>query len=92
VSVEGRLYNGLFVSDGTDLRALLRSVADDRDISLELGGLWNKSGDNYSELTALALGDLKHIKESHIGRLLARSGARGALRRRSTRRAPSSNP
>ncbi|PRA12283.1 GTP 3',8-cyclase MoaA [Arthrobacter sp. MYb211] len=68
VSAEGRLYTCLFASEGTDLRALLRSEATDRDIALALGGLWSKRDDNYSELrAALEPGDRKRIEMSYIG-------------------------
>lgn len=68
VSAEGQLYTCLFATAGTDLRAVLRSEADDRELALSLGGLWSRRDDNYSQLRAqLAPGDRKPIEMSYIG-------------------------
>jgi len=68
VSAEGQLYTCLFATGGTDLRALLRSPADDEQIAAALGGLWRRRDDNYSEVrAALAPGNRRRIEMSYIG-------------------------
>ncbi|RRD58389.1 GTP 3',8-cyclase MoaA [Comamonadaceae bacterium OH2545_COT-014] len=52
LSMEGRLYLCLFASQGHDLRALLRSGADDETIEATLAAIWAQRNDRYSELRA----------------------------------------
>ena len=70
VSAEGRLFTCLFASQGFDLRALLRSGADDGEIAAALRGLWSRRDDRYSELR---------------GRETVPAGGRGAGSRTRTR-------
>lgn len=49
VSAEGKLYTCLFASEGTDLRALLRSGASDEELAAVLTGTWKSRDDRYSE-------------------------------------------
>ncbi|MQR99190.1 GTP 3',8-cyclase MoaA [Gluconobacter aidae] len=49
LSSEGQLYTCLFASDGTDLRTLLRSDADDAALRDLLAEVWRRRADRYSE-------------------------------------------
>lgn len=53
LSTEGRLYLCLFSRHGHDLRTLLRTGADDRQISAAIGDIWGARADRYSELRGL---------------------------------------
>ncbi|HET8598308.1 MAG TPA: GTP 3',8-cyclase MoaA [Castellaniella sp.] len=66
LSPEGRLFTCLFAEQGHDLRALLRSGADDRALRDRLAGVWLARGDRYSELRGQAHRDHK-IEMSYIG-------------------------
>ena len=46
----GELYTCLFASTGTDLRAVLRSGADDEQLYEAVAGRWHRRDDRYSEL------------------------------------------
>jgi cyclic pyranopterin phosphate synthase len=50
LSTEGLLFLCLFGQQGHDLRALLRSGADDLQIGAAIGGIWAQRDDRYSEL------------------------------------------
>ncbi len=50
LSTDGKLVTCLFASGGTDLKTLLRSGADDREIAKTIGGVWTDRDDRYSEL------------------------------------------
>jgi cyclic pyranopterin phosphate synthase len=52
LSAIGEVYTCLFASTGHDLRALLRSGADDQAIDDAIAGLWTARADRYSELRA----------------------------------------
>ncbi len=68
LSTEGCLYLCLFSQRGHDLRALLRSGADDLQIAAAIGSLWGAREDRYSELRgAQTTGQGKRIEMSYIG-------------------------
>lgn len=71
LSTEGRLYTCLFAHEGFDLRALLRTGADEAALSSALGRLWTARADRYSELRSASEGKqvipLKRIEMSYIG-------------------------
>jgi cyclic pyranopterin phosphate synthase len=70
LSADGQLFLCLFARQGHDLRALLRSGADDRQIGAALGALWSKRQDRYSELRGAApraAQDGRRIEMSYIG-------------------------
>jgi cyclic pyranopterin phosphate synthase len=54
LSTEGRLYLCLFAHQGHDLKSLLRSGADDAQLTSHLRDIWRGRGDRYSELRAAA--------------------------------------
>jgi cyclic pyranopterin phosphate synthase len=52
LSTEGQLYLCLFAHQGHDLRGLLRSGANDEEITAAIAGVWQARSDRYSELRA----------------------------------------
>ncbi|HEX5805427.1 MAG TPA: GTP 3',8-cyclase MoaA [Macromonas sp.] len=52
LSTEGKVFLCLFAHQGHDLRALLRSGADDATLRAALAALWQGRSDRYSELRA----------------------------------------
>jgi GTP 3',8-cyclase len=52
LSAEGRLYTCLFASRGSDVRALLRAGAGDRELAEHLRAVWTARADRYSQLRA----------------------------------------
>jgi GTP 3',8-cyclase len=52
LSAIGEVYTCLFASSGHDLRALLRSGADNQALDAAVAGLWRARADRYSELRA----------------------------------------
>jgi cyclic pyranopterin phosphate synthase len=71
ISTEGQLFTCLFATTGTDLRALLRSGADDSALSDALAGVWGARTDRYSELRSTMTPALrtgaKKVEMSYIG-------------------------
>ncbi len=57
LSPEGKVYTCLFASQGLDLRAPLRSGADDEELLDTIAGLWRVRTDRYSELRAARAGE-----------------------------------
>lgn len=50
LSTEGKLFTCLFASEGTDIRALMRSGAADEELLTKIRGVWQQRTDRYSEL------------------------------------------
>jgi GTP 3',8-cyclase len=67
LSAEGKLYTCLFATEGTDLRALLRSDRSDEDISSAIRQIWAVRRDRYSEERSQATVDLPKLERSYIG-------------------------
>jgi GTP 3',8-cyclase len=67
LSAEGRLYTCLFGVRGHDLRALLRGGASDDEIGAEIGGIWGRRTDRYSEIRSENTVDLPKVEMSYIG-------------------------
>jgi cyclic pyranopterin phosphate synthase len=67
LSAEGRLYTCLFAVRGHDLRALVRGGASDEELHEEIGRVWARRGDRYSELRSAATADLPKVEMSYIG-------------------------
>ncbi len=68
LSTEGKLYTCLFAAAGYDLRALVRSGADDAAILRAIAGVWTQRSDRYSELrTTETAGSRRRIEMSYIG-------------------------
>ena len=67
LSAEGTLYTCLFATKGVDLRAPLRSGANDAELRSIISGLWTEREDRYSELRSGATIDLPKVEMSYIG-------------------------
>ncbi len=67
ISAEGRLYTCLFAATGHDLRALIRSGADDGELHETIGRVWNRRADRYSEERSSRTADLPRVEMSYIG-------------------------
>ena len=66
-SAEGQLYTCLFAVRGHDLRALVRSAADDAELEAAIAAVWTRRTDRYSELRTAKTADLPKIEMSYIG-------------------------
>ncbi len=67
ISAEGRLYTCLFGVSGHDLRALVRSGADDGALHERIGAVWARRTDRYSEIRSERTLDLPKVEMSYIG-------------------------
>ncbi len=67
ISAEGRLYTCLFAAAGHDLRALVRSEADDSQLGQAISAVWNRRTDRYSELRTKGTEALPKVEMSYIG-------------------------
>jgi GTP 3',8-cyclase len=54
LTADGKLVTCLFATGGADLRAELRTGADDRELAAFVRGIWEGRGDRYSELRVAA--------------------------------------
>jgi cyclic pyranopterin phosphate synthase len=67
LSAEGRLYTCLFGLRGHDLRALVRGGVSDEEMGAEIGRIWGRRSDRYSEIRSENTGDLDKVEMSYIG-------------------------
>jgi cyclic pyranopterin phosphate synthase len=67
LSAEGRLYTCLFATTGHDLRALVRSGADEKELSDAIAAVWRVRTDRYSELRSAEPAGLQKVEMSYIG-------------------------
>jgi GTP 3',8-cyclase len=67
LSAEGRLYTCLFAVRGHDLRALVRGVASEEELHAEIGRIWRRRADRYSEIRSENTTDLEKVEMSYIG-------------------------
>jgi cyclic pyranopterin phosphate synthase len=67
ISADGKLYTCLFAVRGHDLRALVRSDADDAAVVEAIASLWRVRDDRYSELRSAATEPVEKIEMSYIG-------------------------
>ncbi|MFL6016220.1 MAG: GTP 3',8-cyclase MoaA [Gaiellaceae bacterium] len=67
ISAEGQLYTCLFAVRGHDLRALVRSGANDADLEAAIAAIWSRRTDRYSDLRSANTVDLPKIEMSYIG-------------------------
>ena len=67
LSAEGRLYTCLFGLRGHDLRGLVRGGATDEELHEEIGRIWSRRTDRYSELRSAQTADLPRVEMSYIG-------------------------
>lgn len=67
ISSEGKLYTCLFATQGTDLRALIRSGASDAELEACVHEAWSTRVDRYSEIRSENTRSLRRIEMSYIG-------------------------
>lgn len=67
LSAEGQLYTCLFAATGVDLRATLRAGAPDEALDAQVGEVWRRREDRYSELRSIRTRSLPKIEMSYIG-------------------------
>jgi cyclic pyranopterin phosphate synthase len=67
LSADGKLYTCLFAVRGHDLRAILRSGADDERLDEAIRGVWERRTDRYSELRTEETRALRKVEMSYIG-------------------------
>jgi GTP 3',8-cyclase len=67
LSAEGRLYTCLFALRGHDLRAVVRGGVSDGELGDEIGRIWGRRTDRYSELRTENTADLPKVEMSYIG-------------------------
>jgi cyclic pyranopterin phosphate synthase len=65
LSADGKLFTCLFAADGHDLRALLRSGADDARLRESVRGVWQQRSDRYSAERAPTA--RRKVEMSYIG-------------------------
>jgi cyclic pyranopterin phosphate synthase len=67
LSAEGSIFTCLFATQGTDLRALLRSGASDDHIAAAIARVWHARTDRYSEIRTAETAKLRKVEMSYIG-------------------------
>jgi GTP 3',8-cyclase len=67
LSAEGKLYTCLFAIKGHDFRDLMRSGANDEELSQFIANVWGKRADRYSEIRSENTIPLPKVEMSHIG-------------------------
>ncbi|MBW3576424.1 MAG: GTP 3',8-cyclase MoaA [Actinobacteria bacterium] len=67
LSPVGELFTCLFASRGHDLRAILRSGADDERLAATIARIWTRRDDRYSELRAPVEARDGRVEMSYIG-------------------------
>jgi GTP 3',8-cyclase len=67
VSASGEIYTCLFSGKGHDVRALMRSSADDEAIARSISSIWAARDDRYSEIRSEQTAGLPKVEMSHIG-------------------------
>ena len=67
LSAEGRLYTCLFGVRGHDLRALVRADVSDGELREEIGRIWARRTDRYSEMRSANTAELPKVEMSYIG-------------------------
>ncbi len=67
LSAVGEVFTCLFAARGFDLRAVLRSGADDAEVAAVLGRLWGLREDRASELRAAEGLTGPRVEMSYIG-------------------------
>jgi cyclic pyranopterin phosphate synthase len=67
LSADGKLYTCLFAVRGHDLRGIVRSGADDRELDDAIRAIWERRGDRYSELRTEQTSPRRKVEMSYIG-------------------------
>jgi cyclic pyranopterin phosphate synthase len=67
LSADGKLYTCLFAVRGHDLRALIRSGADEVELETAVRSVWERRTDRYSERRTEETSALRKVEMSYIG-------------------------
>lgn len=67
LSTDGKLYTCLFSAQGTDMRSLLRTGAEDAALRAAVAALWQQRNDRYSEQRQEGHPVVRKIEMSYIG-------------------------
>jgi cyclic pyranopterin phosphate synthase len=67
LSADGKIYTCLFAMRGHDLRAVLRSGANDDELASAIREIWERRTDRYSELRTAETARLRKVEMSYIG-------------------------
>ena len=67
LSADGQLYTCLFAVDGSDVRAVLRSDADEAELAAYIERVWSRRGDRYSELRSASTSTLPKVEMFAMG-------------------------
>jgi cyclic pyranopterin phosphate synthase len=67
LSTDGQLYTCLFARRGYDLKALVRSGADDAELARAVSAIWRVRDDRYSEIRTEATARAPKVEMSFIG-------------------------
>jgi len=67
LSADGKLFTCLFAVRGHDVRAVLRSGADDGELDDAIRRIWSGRSDRYSELRTAGTRELRKVEMSYIG-------------------------
>jgi cyclic pyranopterin phosphate synthase len=67
LSADGKVYTCLFAVRGHDLRAVLRSGADDEELDAAIRSIWERRTDRYSEVRTAETARLRKVEMSYIG-------------------------
>jgi cyclic pyranopterin phosphate synthase len=67
LSADGKLYTCLFAVRGHDLRAILRSGADETELDAAVRAVWERRTDRYSERRTEETHALRKVEMSYIG-------------------------
>jgi cyclic pyranopterin phosphate synthase len=67
LSADGKLYTCLFAVRGHDLRGIVRSGADDRELDQAIRAIWERRTDRYSELRTEQTSPRRKVEMSYIG-------------------------
>jgi cyclic pyranopterin phosphate synthase len=67
LSTDGQLYTCLFAQRGWDLKAALRSGADEAAIAAAVAAIWSDRDDHYSEIRTAQTAAARKVEMSFIG-------------------------
>lgn len=67
LSADGKLYTCLFAKEGYDLKSLLRSGAEDNEVTNTISKIWLHRSDRYSEERSEFDQDREKVEMSYIG-------------------------
>ena len=67
LSAEGQLFTCLFATEGTDVKTMIRDGATSDDVAQVISHVWERRGDQYSQLRGAVPLDMPRVEMSYIG-------------------------